>query len=280
LNLPKISVITPSYNQAEFLERTIRSIIDDNYPELEFIVIDGGSTDGSVDILKKYEAYIDYWISEPDNGQAHAINKGLKLATGDWVAWQNSDDIFYPGAFMTLAEATQKKPNAGLIVGDMNLIDEKDHIIRDLHFVTPSFMAMVAEGMIFSNQAAFWKRSVHDQLGYLDETLDLGFELDWFLRLTKAEKAYATNQCLGAFRIHSSAKTQVFVERNQAAMSLVRDRHNAHMSLPKKSAYKFLRLLKLIMRGDFVYVYRGICGHLSLLLSKVKTYFSALLTKG
>lgn len=272
MHLPKISVITPSYNQAEYLERTILSVIEERYPKLEFIIIDGGSTDGSVDIIKKYESHIDYWISEPDNGQTYAINKGLKKATGEWIAWQNSDDIYYPGAFMTLAEAAGKKPNVGLIVGDMNLIDEKDHLIRDLHFVTPSFMSMVAEGMIFSNQAAFWKRSVHDELGYLDETLDLGFELDWFLRLTKHVKGYATNQCLGAFRIHSSAKTQMFVVRNLAAMSLVRDRHNANISPVKKSFYKFLRLLKLLMRGDFSYVYRGVCDQLRLVPSKLKSY--------
>ena len=279
-SFPKISIITPSYNQAEFLERTILSVIEQNYPNLEFIIIDGGSTDGSVEIIKKYETDIDYWVSEPDSGQAHAINKGLKLATGDWVAWQNSDDIFYPGAFVALADAARKEPDAGLVIGDMNLIDENDNVIRDLHFVTPSFMAMVAEGMVFSNQAAFWKRKVHDEIKYLDETLDLGFELDWFLRLTRHVKGYATNQCLGGFRIHSSAKTQVFVEPNQAAMRLVRERHDANLSALKKNYYKFVRVLQLLKRGDFAYVYRGACSYIRLIPSRAKSYLTRLLIKG
>jgi hypothetical protein len=138
---------------------------------------------------------------------------------------------------------------------------------------------MVAEGMIFSNQAAFWKRRVHDSLGYLDETLDLGFELDWFLRVTKHVKGYATNQCLGGFRIHASAKTQVFVEKNQAAMSLVRNRHNANIGPMQKNLFKFIRCLQLLRRGDFAYIYRGGCNYLCLISSRIKSYFTTLLIK-
>ena len=132
---PKITVITPSFNQAEFLERTIKSVLDQNYPNLEYIIMDGGSTDGSVEIIQKYEKYLKFWASEKDNGQSHAINKGLKIATGEWVSWQNSDDIYYPGAFKSAAVAAQTHPEVGLIIGDVNLIDEKDRLIRDMHYV-------------------------------------------------------------------------------------------------------------------------------------------------
>jgi glycosyltransferase involved in cell wall biosynthesis len=98
MNLPKITIITPSYNQGEFLEDTFRSVLDQNYPNLEYFVVDGGSTDNSVDIIKRYTEHFDWWVSEKDRGQSHAINKGLERATGDIVTWLNSDDFFYPGA--------------------------------------------------------------------------------------------------------------------------------------------------------------------------------------
>jgi glycosyltransferase involved in cell wall biosynthesis len=138
VNTPKISIITPSFNQVEFLERTIRSVIDQDYPNIEYIVIDGGSTDGSVDLIKKYEHRLAYWVSEMDRGQAHAINKGLERATGDWVAWQNSDDTYYPGAFSQLIKAAQDNCNAKLIIGNMNLIDRDDVFLRDLKVRPPN----------------------------------------------------------------------------------------------------------------------------------------------
>src|SRR6185369_4233383 len=120
--LPKISIVTPSFNQAPFLERTIQSVLDQGYENLEYIIIDGGSKDGSVDIIRKYSSRLAYWVSEPDSGQSDAINKGLRSASGDWLAWQNSDDVYYPGAFASLARAAAAHPDAGLITGDMAMI--------------------------------------------------------------------------------------------------------------------------------------------------------------
>ena len=136
---PEISVITPSFNQGGFLERTIKSVLDQNYPNLQYLIIDGGSTDDSVSIIKTYESKLAYWVSEPDRGQADAINKGLRRATGEWVAWQNSDDIYYPGVFHQLTKTAELRPEVDLIIGNLMLIDAADHPLRDLHYVRPTY---------------------------------------------------------------------------------------------------------------------------------------------
>ena len=194
LDWPRITIVTPSFNQAAFIERTICSVLDQSYPNLEYIIIDGGSTDGSVEVIRRYEKHLAFWVSEQDRGQSHAINKGLKLATGDWVAWQNSDDIFYPGAFESLANAARKNVHSNLIIGNMNLIDEQDDVINDLKYVTPTYHSLLAEGMVLANQAAFWRRSIHEKIGYLKEDLHYGLDFEWVLRVLHHGRATPVNK--------------------------------------------------------------------------------------
>lgn len=252
---PKISVVTPSYNQAEFLERTIRSVLDQNYPNLEYIIIDGGSTDGSVDIIKKYADRISYWVSEPDAGQSDAINKGFQMATGEWLAWQNSDDIYYPGSFASVA--TVERPDVDLVIGNINLIGPDDEILRDIRYVTPSYGALLAEGMVLTNQAAFWRRKVHEEIGWLNMSLHYAFDYEWFLRLTKGRKGVHVNECWGGYRLHEATKThnqaERFHEENASILS-------AHPRIPawKCVAYKIRRLCLTLATGNWCYVLRGI----------------------
>lgn len=256
-SLPKITVITPSFNQAQYLERTITSILNQGYPNLEYIVIDGGSTDGSVEIIKRYESKINYWISEKDHGQSEAINKGLRIATGDWVCWQNSDDIFYPFSFKKISEVIELKPDLDLIIGDINLIDERDHIIRSMCYVRPSYKGLLAEGMVLTNQAAFWKRSLHNDIGFMNENLHYGFDYDWFLRLLEhTSKSFHVPMILGALRYHSETKTSL----NQ---SKFQDEYNKILngrSLSKlvKAFYISRRLFLTLANGNFSYVINGI----------------------
>ena len=257
MDYPKISVITPSFNQAEYLERTIQSVLDQGYPNLEYIVIDGGSTDGSVDVIRRYADKLTHWVSEKDSGQSQAINKGLMRATGDWVAWQNSDDIFYPGTFIQLAECASRKPDAGLIIGDMNMIDVHDQVLRDIKYIRPTYGAMLAEGMVLTNQAAFWRRELHSKLGYLREDLHFGFDFEWFLRiLESAVRAEHVRGMWGGLRMHQATKTA------QSQSDFTREYTSilAGRVLPAwlKRFYQLRRLSLMVADGEWAYVTRGL----------------------
>lgn len=257
LSWPRISIITPSFNQAAFLERTILSVLEQDYPNLEYIVIDGGSSDGSVDIIRKYENRLAFWESEPDRGQAHAINKGLRRATGDWVAWQNSDDVFYPGAFVHVARAAMRSPKAELIIGDMTLIDEWDCVIREQRYVRPTYGSLLAEGMVLTNQAAFWQRSLHARIGWINESLHYGFDYEWFLRvLRETNRAFHVPQYFGALRYHNSTKTS----RSQTLFDEEYRIILAGRAQPewKRNLYLARRLLLTLADGHLGYVLRGI----------------------
>lgn len=259
-NYPKITVVTPSYNQAQFLERTINSVLDQNYPNLEYIIVDGGSTDNSVDIIRRYEDKLAWWVSEPDNGQTDAINKGLKRATGDWISWQNSDDVYYPGAFHELAIAASKNLDAELIIGNMMLIDENDKPLRDICYVRPSYKALLAEGMVLTNQSAFWHRNLHDKIGLLSSDLHYGFDYEWFLRITQNTKCEHINSIWGALRIHGETKTTLHPQNFIDEYEIILDGRK----LPdwQKKLYKIRRLWLMILQGNFHYILRGLIRHM------------------
>lgn len=254
---PKISVITPSFNQAAYLERTILSVLDQDYPNIEYIIIDGGSTDGSVDIIRQYAHRLTHWVSEPDRGQAHAINKGLQQATGTWIAWQNSDDVFYPGTFSQLAQMAAMYPDVDLIIGNMNLIDKDDMLLRDIKYVRPTYLSMLAEGMILTNQAAFWKRDVHLQIGFLNELLDCAFDFDWFLRLLRHKrKSIHVPKAWGALRLHDETKTSNRQNIFQAETKKILNGRE----IPKWQLrlFQLRRLILLLKAGEMSYVFRGV----------------------
>lgn len=260
---PRITVITPSFNQAAFLERTICSVLDQGYPNLEYIIVDGGSTDGSVEIIRKYANHLAWWVSESDGGQTEAINKGLRRATGEWVGWQNSDDVYFPGVFAQLAEAARRWPRAELVIGDMQLIDEQDSMIRDLRYVRPTYSALLAEGMVLTNQAAFWRRDLHARIGWLDETLHFAFDYEWFLRVVRASnEVQHVPHFWGGLRYHDATKTSSSQSKFAEESRKILDGRE----LPgwKKRFYQVRRLLLTFGYGHFGYVLRGIRHRLGL----------------
>ena len=209
---PKISIITPSYNQAEFIERTIQSVLDQNYPDLEYIIMDGGSTDGTVEILKKYDGKIT-WRSEKDNGQSDAINKGLEMAVGDIVAYLNSDDTYEPGALEKVAEFFQKNPDKKWVYGKCKIINENDVEIRKpitwyKNFLLKkfSFAKLLSENFI-SQPATFWKRELLNEIGYFNENEHFCMDYEYWLRIGQKYPAGVISEYLANFRYYQNSKS-------------------------------------------------------------------------
>ncbi|MGR9107477.1 MAG: glycosyltransferase family 2 protein [Gammaproteobacteria bacterium] len=207
-SLPKVSIITPSYNQVRFLEQTILSVLHQNYPNIEYIVIDGGSTDGSVEIIKKYENHIDYWISEPDGGQSQAINKGMLQATGDIVAWLNSDDLYFPNAVSQAVEEFRRKPDLALFYGNCVFIDEHGKFIRYFTEVECWNEDRLRNYTDFIMQpTTFFSRAKLNLAGFLDETLHFGMDWDLWCRLASTGEVCYKNVIIAANRDYKETKT-------------------------------------------------------------------------
>lgn len=181
---PRITVVTPSYNQGRFLERAIQSVLSQRYPNLEYIVCDAGSTDNSIEILKKYEKHLTYWVSEPDRGQSDAITKGWNMATGDVLAWLNSDDFYYPGALHEVGRIFADDPNLKMVCGSVAHVDERERKLRVKQpgAVAPEVLLPWAD--MPPQVGTFLRREIFDQLG--GPRLDLHYVMDWELWLRVA----------------------------------------------------------------------------------------------
>ncbi len=203
---PLVSIITPSYNQAQYLEETIRSVLGQGYPNLEYLVVDGGSTDGSVDIIRRYADGISWWVSEPDQGQADAINKGLKRARGEVVAWLNSDDLYLPGAIRQAVDALQQNPAASMVYGDGVLVDAEKHILDWHRYPDLSTLDLMCWGVLLQ-PAVFMRRSMLEKAGYLDPEYHLILDHELWLRLSLEGPLVHVNAFWAGERTHPEAKT-------------------------------------------------------------------------
>ena len=220
---PRITVVTPSFNQAAFLEETLRSVHEQGYPNLEHIVVDGGSTDGSVDLIRQFEPKLAYWVSEPDRGQCHAINKGMTRATGEIACWLNSDDTLEPGSLYAVAEHFLQNPDWGALVGGSRCVDERGRTIdlRTRQVVTGDPEAEAIRWCCrekgsecltcwsrdwFSQPSTFWRRRVWEQVGGLDETLNYSMDYELWRRMAKVTEIHPVQDVLATYRFHSEAK--------------------------------------------------------------------------
>lgn len=224
---PRISIITPSFNQGQFIEETIRSVLLQGYPNLEYIIIDGGSTDGSVDIIKKYEPWLSYWVSESDRGQSHAINKGFEKAAGDWIAWLNADDIYLQHTFFKIAATIAQSVDPLVwIVGTTVFTDPDLHEIgrfepslytavgRDTNYDPMGWIDFVCtkrSGIALPQPSSFWQRSAVIQAGGIDESLRYAMDHELYGRLAyQGFRPLLLEEPLACFRTHPEQKTTNF----------------------------------------------------------------------
>jgi glycosyltransferase involved in cell wall biosynthesis len=203
---PKISIVTPSYNQGQYLEETIRSVLLQGYPNLEYIIIDGGSTDSSVEIIKKYEPWLTYWESKKDAGQSQAINKGFAQSTGEIMAWINSDDFYAPGAFSYVARAFLNQETFW-VAGITHKVDSSGNIIAQGKKYEESLENWHV-GAPYLQPGIFWRRQLWQKSGQLDESLHYSFDYDLLMRFIQYQPfAYWIDQHIANFRIHSESKS-------------------------------------------------------------------------
>jgi glycosyltransferase involved in cell wall biosynthesis len=223
-SLPRITIVTPSFNQGKYIERTIRSVLQQHYPDLEYIVVDGGSTDETVSVLKRYEGRL-RWISEKDSGQSEAINKGFRLAKGAIVAWLNSDDIYLPGALDKVGQYFAEHPEVMMVYGEGNMLDEAGNIKCRFPFTEPKYdlWKLIYFGDYILQQATFFRRSVFDAIEMLNESLHYTMDWDLFIRIGKRFRVDYMPEYLGAIREHGEAKTSVGgVRRFKEIKSIIR----------------------------------------------------------
>jgi glycosyltransferase involved in cell wall biosynthesis len=216
--MPLVSIVTPSYNQAHFLETTIRSVLDQDYPNLEYIIIDGGSTDGSRQIIERYSSRLAWWVSESDQGQTDAINKGFAVARGEILAWLNSDDTYQPHAITEAVAFLQAHPEVGMVYGDANLIDEAGQVIGQFPARQTNYRRLKRGYVHIPQQASFFRASLWRQVGPLDPTFYFAMDYDLWVRLARLAPLQYTPRLWANFRLHAAGKSTVADDRGWPEM--------------------------------------------------------------
>jgi hypothetical protein len=205
--MPLVSIVTPSFNQSAYLEQTLRSVLDQDYADIEYLVIDGGSTDDSVDIIKKYAPRLAYWVSEKDAGQADAINKGMARAKGEIVAWLNSDDYYLPGTVAAAVKAFDENPDAALVYADMLAVDEHSQTFNTLRYRQLTLEDLLCF-QIIGQPAVFMRRAAFEKAGGLDLSYHFMLDHHLWIRIAAQGRILHIPQTWSAARYHPAAKNR------------------------------------------------------------------------
>jgi len=253
-NYPKVSVVTPSYNQAKFLERTILSVLNQNYPNLEYVIIDGGSTDGSAEIIKKYEKYLTYWVSEPDKGQADAINKGFKISKGEILAYLNSDDTYCDGTVRKVVDYFSNHLDVYLIYGDYALIDAQDNVTKYKKEIEFDYNVLLYGFSYIPQPTVFFKGEVFAHIGLFDTKLSCAMDYDYWIRVARKYKIEHIPSLLANFRLHRYSKTwnKTTVFRKESLF--LRRRYSRRCPKSKIGSVLYFKVLYTIYRIKRIYL--------------------------
>jgi glycosyltransferase involved in cell wall biosynthesis len=255
----KISVVVPSFNQGEFIERTILSIIGQNYPNLELIVIDGGSSDDTVEVLKKYNKYIAHWVSEEDRGQSDAVNKGLKMTTGSIIGWLNSDDIYLNDNLFTINKYFKSNKKTDIVFANYYFIDNNDFILsRRKEIKFNRNVCIWTKGCYHANCSGFFRESVFEKIGYIDPDLHYSMDFEFYLRAyNKGQKISHYNEIWSGYRLHDASKsialnTEQLRETNEILQKTNVNLDSILLSKIYYYYYKYFRLIKKLLIGSYL----------------------------
>jgi glycosyltransferase involved in cell wall biosynthesis len=257
-SLPKISIVTPSFEQGRYLERTVQSVLDQNYPNLEYFVKDGGSTDNSCEILKRYENRLSGWISEPDQGQSHAINQAFIHTTGEIMGWINSDDLLLPGALNRVADYFNTHPNIDVLYGNRLLIDEADMEIG--RWILPGHSDTALSWADFIPQETlFWRRSMWKKVNsQVDESFRFAMDWDLLIRFREAGARFAhIPYFIGAFRIHEYQKTSAANDIGYKESKRIQERIHGQIPSKRQIRRAVIPFLLRHIAVDFVYLVKS-----------------------
>jgi glycosyltransferase involved in cell wall biosynthesis len=206
-NKPTVTVITPSFNQAEYLEETILSVLSQDYSNLEYFIIDGGSTDGSLEIIKKYEPDLTAWVSEPDMGQTDAINKGFSMANGDILAWLNSDDTYMPGAVSEAVRVLEEKSHIGMVYGKAYYVDESGDPVATYPAGPTDYRGLRRGVNTIPQQTMFFRSVLWDIVGPLDPSFYYAMDYDLWTRIAAVSPIHFHDKYMANFRLQSASKS-------------------------------------------------------------------------